>query len=133
MNELIEGRPGMPPIDLVRALVEYANTDRVPDRLAKLDSVLGRDLVHVAWDVIGWLSIQHRYSSDKPLAVPSDGVLHKAITTCLAVDEEFASWFMLGNYEFDFRAVVDKAARSELRSMVNELYVPPEVIDSRKH
>jgi hypothetical protein len=51
----------------------------------------------------------------------------------LAVDEEFASWFMLGNYEFDFRAVVDKAARSELRSMVNELYVPPEVIDSRKH
>jgi hypothetical protein len=123
----------MPPIDVVKALVEYANTDCVPVRLAKLDALVGRDLVHVAWDVIAWLSIQHRYSSNRPLAVRSDDVLDKVLETCLAADTELASWFVLENWTLDFHEHVDEAARSELRTMVSELYVPPEVVESRKH
>lgn len=77
----------------------------------------------VAVDILRWLQLQHRYSTERGLELRTDEIC-QAVRSLLDADRSLAKLFCIDGDHLHFRPEVDASQRKKIRELAEAEYKP---------
>ena len=110
---------------LVTDLALLVNSSSIPDGLLVAAGRIGKeDLRTIAYRILSWLKIQHKWKKERGLPMNSSHSWSTALQRLLAEDACFASFLEVEGVEFRFHRSLGEEQRNELKSIANAMYNP---------